>query len=699
VTIPIRQGGGAAATWLIAVLVAAALCILPAGAPAAETRVAHRIEVELDPAAQMLLGRDRMQIETGGREHLVIALSALATRVRVELNGAACRFEFRQGRIVVPLPPGAREGPVELTLSWAARFDDPVPIQPLNTDNPGFGVSGSITAAGTFLLPGAGWYPDLEDARATFHLSVKAPPGVIAVTAGRSLGHESRDGFTVSTWRVDHPVRGLALSAAAYEVRERAVGEIVAATYFLPGNRDLAPEYLDAVARYLDLHARRFGPYPFPKFAVVENFFPTGYGFPSYTLLGGSILRLPFIIGTSLGHEIAHCWWGNGVLVDYASGNWSEALTTYVSDYGSKEQASEEEAREFRLQALRNYAALVPGEKETPLSRFLSRTDPVSKAIGYDKGFMVFHMLRRNIGEDAFWGALRDVQREFLFRPASWHDLRAAFERRAHRPLKGFFDQWVFRPGAPRLGLADVRSERTGEGWQVSGRVLQEPPAFDLALDLALESGGPATSHALALSGASAAFRLTGPAPPRRLAIDPEAHVFRRLDPLEIPPSVNSLKGSDFVLIAVAPGLDARGGVLADILARSLGLKHHTVIPAAELDSHPGAARDLLLIGPPDRPGLLVHAPDGLRLGEIDPGAGDRAVLRADLAFFGVFAHPRSAGRVVALYLPPPGPQAEAVAAKITHYGRFGYLVFEDGQNREKKVLPPEHSPVVHLWR
>ena len=160
-----------------------------------------------------------------------------------------------------------------------------------------------------------------------------------------------------------------------------------------------------------------FGPYPFPKFAVVENFFPTGYGFPSYTPLGSTILRLPFILSTSLGHEIAHCWWGNGVLVDYESGNWSEALTTYVSDYlyaGTARRPGR--AKDYRLQALRNYTTLVPPAKDFPLARFTGRIDPATKAVGYDKGMMVFHMLRRRPwDEDAFWGALRDVYRERLF--------------------------------------------------------------------------------------------------------------------------------------------------------------------------------------------------------------------------------------------------------------------------------------------
>ena len=63
------------------------------------------------------------------------------------------------------------------------------------------------------------------------------------------------------------------------------------------------------------------------------------------------MIRLPFIMHTSLGHEIAHCWWGNGVYVDYEKGNWSEGLTTYVADYLYKERASLGQAREYRLRS------------------------------------------------------------------------------------------------------------------------------------------------------------------------------------------------------------------------------------------------------------------------------------------------------------------------------------------------------------
>ena len=80
------------------------------------------------------------------------------------------------------------------------------------------------------------------------------------------------------------------------------------------------------------------GPYPYTKFAMVENFWETGYGMPSFTLLGPSVLRFPFILTSSYPHEILHNWWGNSVFVDYASGNWCEGLTAYLADHLIQEQ-------------------------------------------------------------------------------------------------------------------------------------------------------------------------------------------------------------------------------------------------------------------------------------------------------------------------------------------------------------------------
>jgi aminopeptidase N len=681
------------------VLGLALMAATPGRVPAAALEVEHRLEIELTPSAHLLTGRDVLHIRVDDRRKLVFALSERATQLRVEVDGKPRRFKFTNSELTVPLEAEERRRTIEVVITYEASFNDPVPMTPLNTDNPGFGVTASITPTGTFLLAGAGWYPDLVDSRETFPLlRVKAPEGVLAVTSGLSLGHATRDGFTFSEWRIDNPLRGLALSAAAYVVQEKKVGEVVAATYFLPRNQDLSAAYLDAIAAYLELYSELFGPYPFPKFAVVENFFPTGYGFSSYTLLGDSILRLPFILNTSLGHEIAHGWWGNGVFVDYEHGNWSEGLTTYVSDYLYKERESAAAARDYRLQALRNFTTLVPPAKDFPLARFTDRVDTATKAVGYDKGMMVFHMLRKAIGEEAFWGALRDVYRERLFQPTAWDDLRQAFEKRSERSLKDFCDQWVNRKGAPRIHLADVRRERAADGWQVSGRLAQEKPFFQAGFELALDGGGRHASRRVELSGESASFEVAAASEPAQIVVDPDYDMLRRLDPSEIPPTVNALKSSSSTLLVVCETAAGRGQQVAETLAGALGLGNYTILAEAQVDRSRFRGQDVILVGYPRTVEWLSTVPASLRLQKEGFSLGGVQGSNDGDMFFGVFTNPYDPGRVLAVLLPTGSPEAANVAAKITHYGRFSYLTFRDGRNHDKGVWEPADSPVVHRW-
>ena len=258
-------------------------------------------------------------------------------------------------------------------------------------------------------------------------------------------------------------------------------------------------------ARYLNFYSDLFGPYPFEKFAVVENFFPTGYGFPSFTLLGSSIIRLPFIIDTSFPHEIAHSWWGNAIQVDQSEGNWSEGLVTYLADYLLKERRSPAEGRDYRMQLLTDYAALVAPDNDFPLSGFTSRIDPASRAIGYGKGAMVFHMIRTEIGDRAFFGALREICRERLYRSATWGDFERAFSRSSGRDLSSFMKQWLTRPGGPHLALSNVTRRREGSGWTVSGTVVQTAPFYEHA------AAAPAGDRRAAGPGASSGHRGADP--------------------------------------------------------------------------------------------------------------------------------------------------------------------------------------------
>ena len=124
----------------------------------------------------------------------------------------------------------------------------------------------------------------------------------------------------------------------------------------------LAVKYLDATGPYIAMYGQLFGAYPYAKFALVENFWETGYGMPSFTLLGSKVIRLPFILTSSYPHEILHNWWGNGVYVEPAGGNWSEGLTAYLADHLFAEQNGGGAAyRQEALQKYADYASTVEG--------------------------------------------------------------------------------------------------------------------------------------------------------------------------------------------------------------------------------------------------------------------------------------------------------------------------------------------------
>jgi hypothetical protein len=414
--------------------------------------------------------------------------------------------------------------------------------------------------------------------------------------------------------------------------------------------------------------------------------------------MGGRVLRLPFIIHTSLGHEIAHCWWGNGVTVDYDEGNWCEGLTTYVADYLFKEMKSKQAALDYRRQWLRNFSTLVRTDNDFPLDQFMSRYNPVSKAIGYDKAAMVFHMIRRQLGEEAFWNALRDIYRDRLFQKTSWSDLQRAFEARGQRSLQVFFDQWLHRKSAPRFFMDDVQLDHSAGKWKVSGQIIQKDPRYTILINLALEAGKERINREIEITGEATAFEMISSERPRRLSADPAFDAMRLLYAAEIPPSVNNLKGSPSVRIVLSNQLRPDLKKAAETLALSLGLKNYQFISESEVSRSQLIENDILLIGLPRQKDLLQKIPEQINIQPTSFTLDDAEYDKASDAFFGVFHHPFSDNRIAALFIPPSKQYADLVARKITHYGKYSYLAFQQGKNKAKGIWPVEKSPLVYVW-
>jgi hypothetical protein len=192
-------------------------------------------------------------------------------------------------------------------------------------------------------------------------------------------------------------------------------------------------------------------------------------------------------------------------------------------------------------------------------------------------------------------------------------------------------------------------------------------------------------------------FEITSPSRPRSLTADPDYHLFRRLALQEMPPTVNTLKGSASVVMVIADRMGPFGPPVATQFARAMGIDPVRTIRETDFTRADASGSDLVFIGLPDNPLAFRLFPQEL---ELVPKAfkleGQPFEGPAD-ALFIVARHPRSQ-TVVALLHPLSADTADLAALKIPHYGRYSYLAFSQGHNRVKGTWPAADSPVMVRW-
>jgi hypothetical protein len=559
--------------------------------PSSWAAVEYHLDLQLHPAQQQLEGTATISVRQFADRQLQLRLAPTAIVHQVRQGNRIIPYQFRGDRLSLQL---INDDPV--IIDYSAIFNDPVATTPVHTEDPSFGISATISPVGSYLSAGTAWYPQISAADISYEIRISAPGNTEAVTSGQRL-YRLHDGtFSTSAWKIDYPLRGITLSAGPYQVFEDVSGSVPIYAYFYAESADLAPTYLKESRRYLDLYERLFGPYPFAHFAIVENFFPTGYGLPGWTLLGSTVIRLPFVVTTSLGHEIAHSWWGNGVWVDFNQGNWSEGLVTYVADHLFEEYNSSENARSYRLNQLMTYANLTNPLNRFAVQNFMYRSDRPSQAIGYGKTMMVFHMLRHEVGDQIFWRTLADIATQHMFTRIGWDHFSEHFSAASGRDLHPFFAQWISRTDDLQLQLVQTTQEKTDQGWLTRGTLRQNATPYQLLVKIRLDNQQEQQTKIIRLNSAQHEFSIATKWRPERITIDPDIDMFRLMAAPEIPSTIASLRGSTKLLAVVAEHLTpvplARQTLLAGLRQANI-----PIISAEQATAQQLADYDLLIFG------------------------------------------------------------------------------------------------------
>ncbi len=619
-----------------------ALALSAGAAPAEPMLPSYELSVAFEPGGNLLVGEATIELPRGRRWD-------------IEAGGLKVVSASLDGR---PIEPGGLRGLEGGVLR--IRYEGVFPYEGGGYDvqNIGAAPSAVVYDGGISLLQG--WYPTLGG-MALYRLRAAVPEGFVAVSEAEEVAVAEVSGGREYSFAFPHPVEGISLVAGRYGVHADAEGDTEVYAYFFDEDSSLAGRYVEYARKYLRMYEEMLGPYPYKRFSVVENFLPTGYSMPTFTLLGSDVVRLPFIAETSLGHEVVHQWFGNSVYADTSEGNWHEGLSTYLADHRYEEL--EGRGAQYRKKMLADYQSYVPGDGGTALGDFTGRVDRATGAVGYGKGAMVFHMLRERLGQEAFMRALRRFVEDNTFRSASWSDLRKAFEEASQSDLGWFFSQWLERTGVPRLEVENPRVTYVKGQPTVSFTLKQLGAPYRLNVKYRVVTASGTHDTAVETTGESVQVQAQVQGTPLELVLDPEYDVMRSLLQAEWPPTVSRLVGDETRIIVPPEEGGAKYGRLIRLyLDEGFSVK----LPKEITDEEIGSS-SLLLLG--------TEGPVQRRLfGEV-PLLNDRGFSLE------VRTNPLNPSKVVAIAYAASAEEVWPAARKVFRYGKYSYLRFEGGRN------------------
>lgn len=576
----------------------------------------------------------------------------------------------------------------EFSLSYEAVFDADVTEAKFSNQNVGREITGTIIEKGAYFSPSSFYYPRGNDGLMHFKVSATIPATWESIADGNSITQVVEGDTKVQSWENPYQSDGLMFMAAPYKVAQVKAGDVDVFCYFFEEDTSLFETYLPATAKYVEMYSEMIGPYPYKRFTVAENFFPTGYGMPAWTLLGQQVIRLPFIVMTSLGHEVLHNWWGNSIYVDYEKGNWCEGLTVYGADYLYKLKRGPSGAMDYRKDILKQYKSYVTAENEFPVREFVARHNAESRTIGYNKTMMIFHMIEDRIGTENFFQAWRDIYASHKGEKVTWEQWLNAYEKTSGEDLSFIIPQWVDRVGAAHISVDLLEAEQENGKTRVKFQVTQ-PDNEVYTLNIPVKFiGGENQAEIIKLDQAQGVFEFTLDGEVSALELDPDYDLFRHLYPQEIEPIVAASLGAPekhFIYYSEADMLSLK--------AFGENLTESDVIPK------PGS--QLLSLGMEGSYAIIVLNPT-----ELPAGLAKQVQTNKTSITINGIEYPRT-GHTFVL-----SAEEQEIAAKmlvvisddleslprlgqlVPHYGKYSYLAFKGARNIAKGQWPALTSPL-----
>lgn len=496
----------------------------------------YAFDIYLPDRGKAIEGRATISLRRTTRVDTLL-LDLVAMKVdSVLVNGAATRFSQADSTLRLTLPPGSGD-----SLSVAVRY----------AGEPKDGLIFSSDSAGRWQAFGDNfpnrarfWLPvvDHPSDKATVSWTVRAPADRLTMANGALESVTPVPGSqTVTRWRTTRPITtylmvigvapftmvDLGESACGLSEVSRCVRQSVWAS---PAVRDYLPGPFARAGAIVDFFSRLVGPFPYEKLAHVQS--ATRYGGmenASAIFYSDQAFKNRSVGEGLIAHEIAHQWFGDAVTEREWPHVWlSEGFASYFAPLWV-ERSRGDSAFRASLTQVRNGAinGRVAAEKAI-VDTTLANVSNVLNSNVYQKAGFTLHMLRREIGDSAFFRGIRAYYAKYRHGTALTEDLTREFERTAGRSLDWFFEQWFWRPGFAELTVAwrhDAAKQRVVLDVEQGTRFA--PYRVRMAVDLVTADGSVRRAVVMipAEQRASIEVPISAPQAPVRVAFDADVGV------------------------------------------------------------------------------------------------------------------------------------------------------------------------------
>ena len=458
--------------------------------------VYHNLKLNIDPAVRIISGSIVTRFETLEDNFSLFSFD-LDDRMTVDsvvFNNTTLSFLHISDEIQITIPSQPKNTLVEVEVFYAG--------DPSENEQKGFSYDfqkdGPIAWTLSQPYGALGWWPckqQLEDKIDSLDMEITIPKGNKAAGLGLLQQVDTLpDSSLVFHWKHRYPVVTYLVAVAVTNYYEESHyvtlsdgDSVLHLDYLYPAYKPQADILRKEIDGQLFLFDSLFGAYPFKKEKYGHAQFGRGGGMEHQTMSFMSDLNFDL-----MAHELAHQWFGDKITCGSWQDLWlNEGFATYLNGLAREFLRGEEEWYDFLGVSIDKVTSVPSG----PV--FAYDTSNVSILfdgnLRYRKGAMVLHMLRWEIGDDAFFSGMKNyaLDADLCYDFAKTADFKSYMEDAGAVDLSDFFNRWVYQEGFPTVV---TRWRRTaGDGVELNLSQTTSHPTvsfFPLKIEYKLSGGG-----------------------------------------------------------------------------------------------------------------------------------------------------------------------------------------------------------------